>query len=148
MKILFDTNVLVRAATRPDGAAFAVVQLALDQSHVPVGSQYLFDEVHRVLDYPRVRDLIRSTEAERTAFFEVLRAATEYHEPPPTVESVTNDPDDEPIAALAIQSRADVLCTLDRHFHATPAIGILAANGVRVVSDVELLHELRGVKPV
>lgn len=144
MKILFDTNVLVRAATRPNGAAYAAVHLSLELGHVPVGSSYLFDEVQRVLDYPRVQALIRSTEAERIAFFEVLRAATEFHDPPDSESAITTDPDDEPIAALAIKSGIQVLCTLDRHFHNPTTKAKLEGNGVRILTDVELLRDLKG----
>lgn len=144
MKILFDTNVLVRAATRPDGTAYAAVLLTMESGHVPVGSTFLFDEVQRVLDYPRVQALIRSTEAERIAFFEILRTATEFHEPPSFESIITTDPDDEPIAALAIVSGVHVLCTLDRHFHNPNAKQILESHGIRILTDVELLRELKG----
>lgn len=144
MKILFDTNVLVRAATRPDGAAYAAVHLSLELGHIPVGSPFLFDEVQRVLDYPRVQALIRATETERIAFFELIRAATEIHDPQGTESAITTDPDDEPIAALAIESGAQILCTLDRHFHNPTTKAKLEGNGVRILTDVELLRELKG----
>ena len=142
MKIVFDTNVLVRAAGRPDCAAFAAIQLALTRSHVPVVSDDLADETARVLAYPRVRELFRSTEVERAAFLEVYYAAAERFEPTSTT-AVTADSADDPIAALAMQSGTEVLVTLDKHFYDPEARTRLEAAGVRVMTDVELLRRLR-----
>lgn len=99
--------------------------------------------MRRVFAYPRVQALIRSTDAERDAFFEVLTTATEFHEPPSSESAITTDPDDEPIAALAIVAGVQVLCSLDRHFHNPIAKQKLEVHGIRILTDVELLRELK-----
>ena len=74
MKILFDTNVVVRAIYRPGGSAAKVLQRALAAGHLPVGSAFLLDEIERVLNDPRVKALAKNTEAEQQAVLEIFRS--------------------------------------------------------------------------
>jgi hypothetical protein len=67
--------------------------------------------------------------------------------PGPVAAVVTADPDDDPIIAAAIAGQAEVLCTLDRHLHQPGVVAYLAAHGVRVLSDIELLQLLRSLPP-
>ena len=55
MRVTCDTNVLVRAAVRPDGPARAVLLELLSAAHRLVLSGPLVDELSRVLRYERVR---------------------------------------------------------------------------------------------
>ena len=48
------------------------------------------------------------------------------------------------MVATAIVGRADVICTRDRHLRHPEVLAICQANGIRVLSDIELLNELRG----
>jgi predicted nucleic acid-binding protein len=58
-------------------------------------------------------------------------------------EVITEDPADDLVLATAVIGRANVLCTLDRHF-AFPAVPQYArSHGVEVTNDVELLRRLR-----
>jgi predicted nucleic acid-binding protein len=52
------------------------------------------------------------------------------------------DPKDDPIVYTAVAGKADVLCTLDRHFQSPAVLDFLRTHGIRVLSDVELLREL------
>ena len=56
MRILLDTNLLVRAAITPDGAARQVLRLIeADQSHVLLISPYILSEIADVLRRDRIR---------------------------------------------------------------------------------------------
>ena len=50
MRIVCDTNVLVRAGARPHGAARALLTVMQDQGHVLIVSPLLLIELRRVLD--------------------------------------------------------------------------------------------------
>jgi predicted nucleic acid-binding protein len=56
---------------------------------------------------------------------------------------LAKDPDDDPVIQTAAVGKADVLCTLDRHFHQPDVRGWITNQGIQVTSDVELLHMLR-----
>ena len=57
---------------------------------------------------------------------------------------VPHDPKDNPIVITAVAGRADILCTLGRHFFHPDVTSFCAMHGVRVLRDTELLRELRG----
>ena len=141
MKILFDTNVVVRAIYRPGGSAAKVLQRALAAGHLPVVSAFLLDEIERVLNYPRVKALAKNTEAEQQAVLEIFRAASITIEPE-VVIGLSSDHDDDPIIALASLAGAEVLCTLDKHFQEPAVTAFLKTKGICVLTDVEFLAEL------
>ena len=60
---------------------------------------------------------------------------------------VTADPDDDPVIATAVIGGANVLCTLDRHLRNADVLAYCASNGIRILTDVELLRELRYPDP-
>lgn len=66
----------------------------------------------------------------------------------PTIapDLVPHDPKDAPVLATAIVGRADVICTRDRHLLHQDVLAICQANGIRVLSDIELLDELRAAE--
>jgi hypothetical protein len=48
---------------------------------------------------------------------------------------------------LAINAKVDVICALDRHFRDPAVVNLLAGHGIRVLTDVEVLRELRQSNP-
>lgn len=60
----------------------------------------------------------------------------------PAIE-IPHDPKDVDVVLTAIAGRAEVICTLDRHLRDPRVLAICQANGIRVLSDIELLNELR-----
>ena len=65
--MLLDTNVVVRATGNATGPARELFLRLLGPPHQLIGSAFLFDELRRVLNYPRVQALHGLTvdEAER-----------------------------------------------------------------------------------
>ena len=59
------------------------------------------------------------------------------------VVDVPNDPNDDPVLETALSGRAEVLCTLDRHFHHRTVLRFCREHGIQVLTDVELLSMLR-----
>lgn len=118
MRVLLDTNVLVRATGASAGPAQALLLRLAAPPHALVLSAFLLDELRRVLAYPRMLS-----------------------------QTVLHDPDDDPMVACAVYGRADVLCTLDRHLHVHDVRAYCAPFKIRVLTDAELLAELRAEDP-
>jgi putative PIN family toxin of toxin-antitoxin system len=144
MRVLLDTNVLVRATGTSSGPARSVLLALLEAPHVIIVSSFLLDELRRVLKYPRVGQIHGLTEIAINEYIRDLIAAAEFIDVPPSLTGhVAHDPDDDPIVACAVYGRADVLCTRDRHLRSPQVLAYCANFKIRVMTDVELAAELR-----
>jgi predicted nucleic acid-binding protein len=56
---------------------------------------------------------------------------------------VIADPADDPVLATAVAGKANVLCTLDRHFTAPSVREFARRHDFELLNDVELLDRLR-----
>ncbi len=144
MRVLLDTNVLVRATGKASGPARAVFLRLLDPPHAIIASNFLLDELRRVLNYPRVQRVHGLTPDEVEQYIRDVEAGAEVVDVPvPLPFQVQHDPDDDPIVAAAVFGRIDFLCTRDRHLRRNEVVAYCGQFNVRVLDDVELLAELR-----
>ena len=144
MRVVLDTNVLVRATKNASGPAREVLCCLDRDEHVLVLSQYLLTELIRVLAYPRVQALHQLTDAECLEFVQSLHDAAEVIVVDDAQSlSVSPDPDDDPVIQTAVQGKANVLCTLDRHLRQEVVQDYCRQHGIDVLTDIELLEVLR-----
>jgi putative PIN family toxin of toxin-antitoxin system len=145
MRVLLDSNVLVRALYSVGGPAEEVVRRLALPPHVLVVSTFLLTELHRVLRYPRLQRLhgLDGQKIER-AVAAVATVAT-HVEPRDAdiVAIVPEDPDDDKIVAAAVAARADVICTRNKHFFHEAVIAYCRRHAIEVMDDVALLDRLR-----
>jgi predicted nucleic acid-binding protein len=59
---------------------------------------------------------------------------------------IPKDPDDDPVLATAALGKAEVVCTLDRHFHTDEVKAYAAGHGFKIMTDAELLELLRSLE--
>lgn len=144
MRIVLDTNVLVRAFVSPTGPAAEVLH-HIRSPHALVASDHLLQELSRVLLYRHVQSLHGMGPSDIQDWMSALAAGAILVAQPTTLTTpiVHSDPDDDQVIAAAIGGRADVLCTLDKHLRERRVVGFCAQFGIRVLTDVELLSELR-----
>lgn len=144
MRVVLDTNVLVRATKNATGPARELLRQFESEKHVLIVSHAILVEVLRVLDYPRVRALHRLSPNECQEFVQALHDAAQLVAlPSASAESVSPDPDDDPVIQTAIYGKAHVLCTLDRHLRRREVEEYCAQRSIRIMTDVALLEELR-----
>ena len=141
MRIVLDTNVLVRAFVSGRGPAAEVLHRVVG-THVLLISPFLLDEVERVLARPRLRKTARFEPADVERFLNLLIDAGELVFPDSRDPAPISDPDDVAILHAAVAGRADVICTLDRHFFQPEVIAWCRKSGIRTESDVNLLPRL------
>jgi putative PIN family toxin of toxin-antitoxin system len=147
MRMLLDSNILARATPGRDSPAVQVLLLAADPLHELIASEYLLGELARVLRYERLRRIHGLSDAEIDQYVGHVRSNSQLIELPADDPDkvVLGDPDDDPIVATAILGQADVLCTLDRHLRQPDVKAYCEQFHVRILSDVELLAELRQI---
>jgi len=111
--------------------------------HVLVLSEEILAELSRVLRYHRVRSQSQLTDAEIDSFVHELRELSRLVELPKPIPAVTSDPDDDIIVATAVAGNSRVICTRDRHIRHKLVQAYCATYGIRVLTEVELLDDLR-----
>jgi putative PIN family toxin of toxin-antitoxin system len=109
-RVVLDTNVLISALLFK-GRTARIVTLWRKGKIVPVMSRETFDELRRVLEYPKFslsqREIKAIIEEEILPFFEVV----DVDRP---VEKVARDPDDDKFIACAIAGKATCIVTGDK----------------------------------
>ncbi len=146
MRVVLDTNILVRANARAKGPARELLHLIVESpEHVLLLSPYILNELERVFEYRRVRAATRLTDEEVAEYLSYIgaKAVSEAVFPGPAPRVVPSDPDDDPIVHTAVVGRADILCTLNRHFYHAKVLKYCTDRGVLVGSDVAILDLLR-----
>ena len=146
MRIVLDTNVLVRAHANARGPARdLLILVGQEPEHTLLLSPFLLEELERVLGYERVQRMKRLTITENIEYLRYLRRVdvSEMIFPGPAPGVVLADPDDDPVVHTAVTGRADVLCTLNRHFYVPPVVEYCRERGVLIANDLELLRLLR-----
>jgi putative PIN family toxin of toxin-antitoxin system len=146
MRIVLDTNILVRANVRARGPARELLQLIIaSPGHVLLMSPFLLQELERVFSYERVRVSSKLTDEEIGEYLSYLQAkdVSEVVFPGPAPRVVPSDPDDDPVVHTAVVGQADALCTLNRDFYHPFVRNYCRERGVLIANDVELLSLLR-----
>ena len=145
MRVVLDTNVLVRATKSASGPARELLAFLGSDPHVLLISRHILIELVRVLQYPRVLQMHRLSLADCREFVSSLEQMAEHVELPENLQAdrISSDPDDDHVIATALAGRADVLCTLDRHLNRPTVRAHCAAHGLRVLADVDLLALFR-----
>jgi uncharacterized protein len=147
MRVTCDANFLVRAALHAHGLAAVIVGLAVRRPHVLVLSPELLADVGRVLRYPHIQKRYSLPDAQIDNYLRQLQSVSDLVRAPIVVPVVTADPDDDIVIATAVDGQADVIGTKDQHFRDAVVLAYCAAHSIRVLTDVELVQELRGGAP-
>lgn len=145
MRVLLDTNVLVRANKRATGPARELLARLCEAPHALVTSPFMLTELVRVLNYPRVQAQYQLSQEEIREFADEIQQLAEVIDDPPADPDATlgTDPDDNPILRVAALAHVEVICTRDRHFRHPDVQAYCSQRGIRIMTDVELLQFLR-----
>ena len=147
MRIVLDTNILVRANAKAKGPARELLLLIVNSpEHVLLLSPFLLKELERVLEYDRVRVATKLNDEEVAEYLSYVRAreVSEIVFPGPAPRVVPSDADDDPVVHTAVVGRAEILCTLNRDFYHASVLEYCKERGVLVGRDVAILDLLRG----
>ncbi|MDP9022423.1 MAG: putative toxin-antitoxin system toxin component, PIN family [Actinomycetota bacterium] len=110
-RVVVDTGVLVSALISPGGPTSLILDALDAEDFTLIASPALLDELTRVLHRDKFRRYVTIEEADH--FVADLRERADLHPDPASVPSVSNDPDDDYLIALARESAADVLVSGD-----------------------------------
>jgi putative PIN family toxin of toxin-antitoxin system len=142
MRIVLDTNILVRANVKTQGPARNLLLKIAYSDHVLIASPFLLREVERALAYPRLQKLWRLSLQDIQEHLQFLVRISELVHPLIGAPVVLTDPNDDPVVYAAVYGKADVLCTLDRDFSEPEVVAFCRNRGISILNDVELLQKL------
>jgi len=142
MRIVLDTNILVRANIKARGPARDLLLQIAFGDHVLIISPFLLREVERVLAYPRLQKLWRLSLQDIQEHVQFLIRISEVVHPIIGAPVVLKDPNDDPVVYVAVFGKADALCTLDQDLFAPEVVAFCRQRGVSILTDVELLQTL------
>jgi len=143
MRVLLDTNILIRANPKARGPARHLLEHIAFGEHVLLTSHFLLQELRRVLAYPRIEMLWRLTHDDVETYLQVLATISELVAPISEGPVVPKDVDDDPIIYTAVAGRAEVLCTRDAHFYEESVQEFCRRRGIAIMDDLELLRVIR-----
>jgi putative PIN family toxin of toxin-antitoxin system len=139
MRLVVDINVLARAHPASLGPARRLLEYVWQRQDVLLFSDAMFEELDRVLLYPRMLRRSGLSPDEVSGFlWDVVRRA-EIVTPAALPPGLMRDPTDHAILGTALAGRAEILCTNDLDFRDERVLVFARNSGIRIPSDLELL---------
>lgn len=130
MRVVLDTNVLVSAFIFPGGAPEHVYRLAVEGRIDMITSRALLTELGRVLS-----EKFNNPRAAAEALAQITTLGTVV-EPTESVSVVEADPSDDRVLEAALEVRADMIVSGDRHL-----LRLKEWREIRIVSPADFLAE-------
>ncbi len=114
MRVVLDTNVWVSALLVPHGKAGMVIASWRNGRFSIVSSRPIFQEIERVLLYPKILKRLKFDIARIRQYIDWLSSLTEVVEVGECSVVVEKDHDDSPILETLVTSQSDWLVTGDK----------------------------------
>jgi putative PIN family toxin of toxin-antitoxin system len=133
LRVVVDTNVFISALLHSDRPIFQIIQLAAEHRYSLLTSPAIINEVGRVLRETfgiEDRAIVQNLKT-------LTRAAAEILTPQITLEVILEDPPDNRILECAVEGRASLIVSGDRHLRR-----LKAYQGIPVVRPTDFLRTL------
>lgn len=131
MRVVFDTNVLISALLWPRRAPASAVGLARHGRVRSLVSKPLLDEFRQVL-----QEKLRFEPGVVERAIEILVDHSETIEPRHALHVVKADPDDDRVLECALEGKADIIVTGDRHL-----LALKSFQGIPIITIREFLEQ-------
>jgi len=111
MRVVLDTGILIAALITVDTPPDKIYRAWKKKRFELMTSEWQLEEFRRVSRYPKLKRYITAVEAGQMV--NALKFNAHVYSSLPTVD-LCKDPDDNPILAIALESKADFLVTGDK----------------------------------
>lgn len=136
MRVVVDTNILVRALIMPHGRVGPVLQRLRHGAYILLYSRPLLEELVDVLNRPRLRDKYSLSEEDIAITLRLILLRGEAVTPKETI-TACRDPKDNKFLEVAVAGQADILVSGDEDL-----LVLHPFEGVSIVSPAEFLRRL------
>jgi putative PIN family toxin of toxin-antitoxin system len=142
LRIVLDTNALIRAHRRISSRARRLLEQLLQGGHDLILSNEMLAEATKVLRYPRFQSLYGLTDADLLDYTQFLQSISHLVALDPQYRAPLRDPNDLIVLQTAERGEADILCTDDGDFFDPTILSYFAARGIEVCDEAALLERL------
>jgi hypothetical protein len=111
MRIVLDTGILIAALITVDTPPDLIYKALKRKRFDLFTSEWQLEEFRRVSSYPKLKPYIKPVEAGQ--MINSIRFSAQVYSTLPEID-LCRDPDDNPILAIALESKADYLVTGDK----------------------------------
>lgn len=129
MIVVLDTNVFVSALLSPTGFPAEIIRLWEEGEFEVLISPALIDELTRVLQYSRIKELHSLSQESLNTFIRRLPFVSIVVEPQIQLDVIKEDPADNRILECAVAGEADYIVSGDQHL-----IKIKNYQGIEILS--------------
>ena len=136
MRVVLDTGILIAALITSGTPPDAIYRAWRKKRFEVITSEWQLDEFRRVSRYPKLRTYLKSADAGNLV--NGLRREATVLAQLPTVD-LSPDPNDNPVLAMALAARADVLVTGDRR----DLLALGTTGSTRILSARQFVDELK-----
>ncbi len=138
MRIVIDTNILIRRIIKPDSKA-ADVFTAWEQGEFDlIVSEVILEEYHRALLYPHVQKRHQLTVAQVDQTIEDLKELARIVHPTKKLAVVKSDPDDDKFLECAVTGDAAYIVSGD-----SDLLALGAYMGIQILLPAQFLEVLQ-----
>jgi len=142
LRVVLDTNTLVRAHGRRSTQARRLFDELLNSGHHLVTSNEVLAELTKVLRYPRFQALYGLTDADLLDYAQFLRSVSHVVILDPHYRAPLRDANDLIVLQTAERGESDILCTHDSDFYDETILSYCTARGIEVCDELTLLLRL------
>lgn len=136
MRVVLDTNILVRALIMPHGSVGPVVQRLRQGDYILLYSATLLEELVDVLNRPRIRDKYGLTAADIETILRLMLLRGQAITPTRSI-TACRDPKDNKFLEVAVTGQAEALVSGDEDL-----LVLHPFEGIPIVSPAEFLKLL------
>ncbi|MFN7925597.1 MAG: putative toxin-antitoxin system toxin component, PIN family [Bryobacteraceae bacterium] len=142
MRVLCDTNILIRAHEKSRSPARLLLITLLERGHTLLMSAELTAETAKVLRTPKLMARWGLMEEDVYDYIRFLHMVAETVAADPLIRVPLRDPTDAPILQAAVAGDADIVCTRDEDFFAAETVAFCKALAIEVCTGWELAQRL------
>lgn len=136
IRAVLDTNVVLSGLLW-HGAPHALLDRVREGTLTFISSPALLAELAEVIARPQFATILARSNTSRERSLAELHELTEVIAPPPLVEPVCRDPDDDAVLALGIAANADFIVSGDRDL-----LDLKSFQGIAIVNPAEALRKV------
>ncbi len=130
LHVVLDTNVIVSAFNKPEGKLAPLWPLARNRTYQLIVSPFIVKETARIL-----RSRFHWSEPLLQERLRILVGVSHLVNPRTVPDAVPNDADDNHIIACALEGRADLIVSGDRHL-----LSLAEYDGIPIIRPVDFLR--------